>query len=439
VRDPFSLFRPESYLVQLQRLRAKARERGRTGQSDGESLVLAQPSGADVELCSLLASDVRRETFVLEPLRRTEVSVDGKRRTIHRPALLDALVLGAVSARLTSLLEQTLSDSVHAYRPGRSSQRVVERLRQTLARHREQRRPKERGLFVLQRDLATYGESIPTGRESLLWSLSNGLLQKVSDPDERRVLYALLRAACRPQVLLPDGQVVAMERGLPTGSPIQQPLENLYLAPLDEALDQLPVFYARFGDDLFVATPSAEQAKNAATQLETLVASLELSFNPDKTKNLYFTKPGRPFGATSDLLVEPTSHVEYLGMRVDFDGRVGFTRKRLRQLLQRSRRRIDNSARVAPPERERETVARSLDQALCGTSTVADPALEALRTWVDDRTQLRQLDRQLALACAERLSGKRGVRAFRHTTISELRAAGLSSLLELRRRTRSRP
>jgi hypothetical protein len=78
-------------------------------------------------------------------------------------------------------------------------------------------------------------------------------------------------------------------------------------------------------------------------------------------------------------------------------------------------------------------VARALDRALYG-EVLRDPAVEALTTWVDDRAQLRQLDRQLGLICAETLSGKRGVRAFRHTRVADLRQAGLSSLLELRRR-----
>jgi hypothetical protein len=275
-----------------------------------------------------------------------------------------------------------------------------------------------------------------------LWPRLDAALRALDDAHEANVARQLVRIACRPTVQLAEGETLVLEHGLPTGSPIQQPLANLYLVALDEALDARPVFYARFGDDLFVATANVAEAERAAADLASIVAQLELGFNAAKTRNLYFTKPGRPVPFATALAFRPTSHVEYLGTRVDFDGRSGLTRKRLRQLLQRSRWRVENSARLGESEGATEgakqAVARALNEALTTTSSVADPSSEALRTWIDDRAQLRQLDRQLAQHCAEVLSGKRGVRAFRHTSIADLRAAGLSSLLELRRRDRRR-
>jgi hypothetical protein len=227
-----------------------------------------------------------------------------------------------------------------------------------------------------------------------------------------------------------------MTLGIPTGSPIQQPLANLYLTPLDESLQAREGFYARFGDDLLVATSTLDDALAFDRDLGHVVGGLELRFNPEKTKNLYFTKPGRPLATDAPFSVTPTSHVEYLGVRMNFDGGLGLSKKRTRQLLQRSRWRIDNSVGIAPAERALETVAQCLNRALTSDGPVADSSAEALRTWVDDRDQLRQLDRLLAQRCAEALSGKRGVRAFRHVRMSALRAAGLASLLEIRRRRR---
>jgi hypothetical protein len=433
VLAPTSVFRPEAYLVQLERLRAKARERRHVGPTS-EGLSVFDLSGADHELCAVLAREVEHGEYRFGALKRSEVFLEGKRRIVHGPDLADVLVLGATAARLTGLLESVLLDSVHAYRPGRSSLRVLGRLRQYLDEHRGLVEKKSRGLFVLQRDLSAYGESIPTDSTSRLWPLLDDVLRRIEDPRERTTMRQLIEAGCRPQILLADGRTVAMDVGIPTGSPIQQPLANLYLAPLDEILRARSGFHARFGDDLFVATPNQSEAQAIAEDVERVVLSLHLRFNVEKSKNLYFTKPGRPLEAPSPFPVQATSHLEYLGVRMDFDGRMGLSRKRSRQLLLRSRWRIQNSARLAPKEHAREYVAKALQHALTANDSVSDPLVAALTTWVDDRQQLRQLDRQLAQRCAEVLGGKRGVRAFRHTSVSDLRAAGLSSLLELRRR-----
>jgi hypothetical protein len=114
VRTPPSLFRPEAYLAQLDRLRVKSRQRHGASPPESEGVALSELYGADVELCRAIASDVGHGTYKLAPLRRTAVRVEGQRRTYHPPDLLDARVLGALSARQTGVFEYGLYDSVHA-------------------------------------------------------------------------------------------------------------------------------------------------------------------------------------------------------------------------------------------------------------------------------------------------------------------------------------
>lgn len=437
-----SLFRADIYVAQLGRLRAKfkAKRRNREPQSGGVTLSALHDRGD--QLCAHLAAEIAAGSYRFSALERVEVLVDGKRRVIHRANLVDAIVLGAMSQRLTALLEPALEDTVYAYRPQRNPQLAIARLRECLHAHRATRpNPRDRGLFVLQRDLSAYGESIPTHEGSKLWSLLDEVLGAQTDREEARALRSLLDVACRPDVKLSTGEITRLTHGLPTGSPIQQPLANLYLMPLDRALRRLgphhspPHHYARFGDDLLVLEPGLEQARAAATTITAVVSELELTLNANKSRDLYFTQPGRPLGAASPVEFGPASHLEYLGVRLSFDGHQGLKRKRLRELLTRSRARITNTLHVAPPPQALEFVAEALNQALQGTTPVADPITHALRTWVDDRGQLRQLDYLLARACAEALSGKRGVRAFRHTPPQALRDAGLHSLLQLRKRS----
>ncbi len=446
----FSLYQPDIYLEQLERLRAKAKRR-RSSKSQSHAsrgnishgklphspITIAAVNGRETELCRRLAREVRAGDYQFSALSRVAIWTDDKHRVIHRPGLLDALVLGAMSQRLTTLLEGVLDDRVHAYRPGRNQQKTIARVCGYLAQHRDARPdPRERGLFVLQRDLSSYGESIPTHTNSELWSLLKELLGAMPDQTEARVLWSLLESACRPEVRLNTGEIVVMQHGLPTGSPIQQPLANLYLAPLDRAVQEVnPEFYARFGDDLLVLDCDPHRTADTATVLNDATGRLGVTWNHKKTRDWYFTLPGRPLDGASVMPFTPTSHIEYLGARLSFRGLLGLKRKRLRQLLQRSQWRIENTVAIAPKEHAVELVSRVLQQTLTQPGSLADPSAEALHTWVDDRDQLRQLDRHLAQLCAEALSGVRGVRAFRHIPPRVLRANGLRSMLQLRRRS----
>lgn len=432
---PLSLFDPEIYLAQIARLNAKAKRRVNKPQTPGAPS-LTTLRGREHELCRRLADEVRAGQYVLGPLTRVTVWADDKQRTIHRPELLDAILLGAVAQRLTLLLERVLDDHVHAYRPGRNQHKTLARVCAYLAAHRACRpHVRQRGVFVLQRDLSAYGESIPTHARSRLWSQLDALLSELDEP-EQRVLRALMDSACRPTVTLVTGETVILEHGLPTGSPIQQPLANLYLSPLDEALSTLePEFYARFGDDVLLMDSDAERAAAALKTMDTVTSELGLGWNHGKSHDWYFTTPGRPFTGNSEVRFQPTSHIEYLGARLTFEGRLGLKKKRLRQLLQRSQRRINNAVALVPKEQALDAVAGSLGQALHGNHRLTDVACDAIRTWVDDRSQLKQLDRLLAQRCAEAISRRKGVKAFRTVAPAALRRAGLHSLLQLRRRS----
>ncbi|HEX2733509.1 MAG TPA: reverse transcriptase domain-containing protein [Polyangiaceae bacterium] len=435
-----SLFSPDPYLAQFERLLVKHRARHTRQEPESHGLTLSALQNHAPELCRRLAHDVGRGQYEFAPLSRVEVITDDKQRVIYRAELIDALVLGVMAQRLMQLLEPHLRDSVYAYRPERSPKLALTRLRAHLDEHRRQRPdPKQRGLFVLQRDLAAYGESIPTHSESRLWTQMNDVLAGLQDRGEARVLQSLLTRACRPRVRLASGEIVVLQSGLPTGSPIQQPLANLYLTPLDAALDEAGVsFYARFGDDLLLIEDDLARFERGRNILEQQVSKLELRFNPDKSCDSYFTAPGCPFSGGSGRPFTPARHIEYLGARVDFEGRFGLKRKRQRELLSRTRQRICNTCAVTAPEERLSAVARVVKAALFSQVRVADPLRVALADWVDDRAQLRQLDYLIARACAEAVSERRGVRALREVRPKDLRAAGLPSLNELRRRGASR-
>ncbi len=437
MQGEYSLFDPRSYRLQLEKLVHKARQSPRRAELESEDVSLSAVYRNAPEFCARIAAEVAAGSYELQPLTRVRSLVAGKWRTLYRPELLDRVVLGAVAQRLTTLLEGHLSGDVYGYRPGRGTQTAISRVRRYLTEHRRERRdPSLRGVFVLQRDLSAFGESIPTHAESRLWSLVERVLSDVQNRREAEVMGRLVSAACRP--LVRQGtDVELLTQGLPTGSPIQQPLANLYLTPLDADVSALePGLYARFGDDMLIMNAEHQKASSLARQVSETVESLGLRFNATKVRDLYFTGPGRPWGLSSGPAWAPTSHLEYLGVRINFEGRLGLKRERQRQLVQGCRWRVENTIRLADPKDALGAVATTLREALMTDSCLREPNAAAVADWVDDRDQLRQLDRQLAQLCAEALSGVRGVRAFRRLPPKTLRAAGLPSLLELRRRKR---
>ncbi len=432
--SPDTLLDPRFLAAQLELLERRLAAGQRRVAPSSQGLSLRELGTEKLRFCHLLARELRDGTFRLHPLRRTEVLLQGKQRVLYLPELVDAVVLGGLARRLAALSSPRLLDCVHGFRPGRSPWTALHRLRAYLHEHRAQRpEPRQRGLWVVQRDIAHFGESIPTHPESALWPLVAQLLEGVDSEEERQLLRRLLPDACRPTVLRLDGSLEQLSKGLPTGSPVQQPLSNYYLTALDERLFALEGgLYLRFGDDVLFAHAERAVAEQAAALLTRSLDALELSTAEHKSKDLYFTAPGRPCPAEAGPPWRPARHLEYLAARVDFQGTFGMKLDKQRRLLTGLTRRITHTARLG--EREPATVIAALRGALDPRQPLADPLVSLLQRPYDDRGQLRHLDQLLRLRVAETLTGLRGVRAFRRLPPAALRQLGLPSLQHRRRR-----
>jgi hypothetical protein len=226
-----------------------------------------------------------------------------------------------------------------------------------------------------------------------------------------------------------------METGLPTGSPIQQPLCNLYLMPVDHELSQLPgSFYVRFGDDLLFCCAEPDVAVEASRRIDAATQELRLELKPAARRDLYFTGSGSPASGGPSSSLRATSFVEHLGVRVAFEGGVGLKTEKARLLIRSVRRRIDLTCGLLPRSEWTGAVCETVRAALDPAHPLCEPYAGPLRSIIDDRRQLKQLDYAIALMCAERLTRTRGVRAFRKMPYRELRRAGLPSLVAERSR-----
>jgi hypothetical protein len=432
-----TLGNPRAYRAQVERLLAQYRRGARLEQVVHRGVTLSSVAAERTALARRLAKVVGRGRYRFEPLTQTEAHIEGKLRTLYRSCLTDLVVLAVLGRVFTELCRPWLSPRVYSYLPGRSSWQAVADLAAFLRAHRRQYAdPRDRGLYVIQRDVRRYGESIPTASDSPLWPLLDEALAQADTPRDHCV-RALLRAAVRPTIRQLDGELAELAVGVPTGSPIQPAVCNLYLTPVDRALHNIPGgFYARFGDDLLFAHPDPNVTERAARTVVRECDRLGLQLKPAKHQDTYFSGPGRLSALRPEL--RRSSHIEYLGCRIAFDGCVGLKREKARRLLERLRGRLRRSAgllRSAPTDERAEALCAVASRALDPRAPLAEPAAALLQHVVDDRRQLKQLDYLVALTLAETLAGTRGVRAFRDVPYRDLRQRfGLRSLVVARNR-----
>jgi hypothetical protein len=431
---------PELYRCALALLRERHGAHGRLEQL---GLTLGELSeSADPALCRVLATRVSAGEYVFSPVREREAFLGGKQRLVYRAPISDTVVLFALSRVATAALDLSVSERVYSYRKGRSSEQAVRDLAHFVRAHRIARRDvRRRGLHVLRRDVAGYGDAIPVDATSPLWALLDAAFERAGEAADGS-LATLLRAAIVPQIERRDGSFARAEHGVPMGSPLQPLVCNLYLSAVDRALQAIPgAFYARFGDDFVLCHADADVVRRASADVDAALGELRLTLNPDKRRDLFWNGAGRsPENAASSTEVG-TTHIEYLGARIGFDGGIAPSVRKQRRLRQELGARVRGSEALlrdeAPAERMRAlsaVVVRALDPR---SEVALDLAGEVARL-SDDRRALRELDHWLWSVCASTLSGRPGVRAFRSVSPALLREHGLPSFVARRDRVRRR-
>jgi Reverse transcriptase (RNA-dependent DNA polymerase) len=428
---------PALFVASAERVRERQLETGhvRPLAPDGPWLQAV----ADLEgLARALARDVARGEYAFGPVSARKALIRGELRTLYVASPLDEIVLGALASVFGTLLEPFLSPHLYSYRRGRSALQAVRGFVRFLRAHRaHSAEPRDRGLYVLRRDVRSYGEAIASGPESRLWSLLEEALTHAGLAPQPAHL-AWLATAFRPALLDADAASSRPVAGIPTGSALQPAACNLYLTPIDRLLESVPGgFYARYGDDMLFAHSDPVRVKKVALELDREVGALQLAWSPEKCAAFYFNAAGRR-PALQHAEFQGTTALDYLGVRVDFSGVIGLKREKARRLLHDLQLRLAHTDRLLRGEpganRERDlcAVANAL---LDPNHPSANPNAAALRYLVSDRGQLRDLDYRIALLVAQKVSARRGVRAFRMRSPRSLRRElGLVSLLQTRNR-----
>jgi hypothetical protein len=380
----------------------------------------------------LIARTVRLGEYRFEPGTVRTIVVKRKSRDVYAFRLTDLIVHGVVGTLVQEASAPLLSDQLFSYRKGISWWDGISSLAAFQRRHRRDRPdPKDRGLYVLRRDIDSYTDDLPVGRHSPVWGMLRGLFPTASDADR-----TLLEEVVRPEVETPPDGRVRKIRGVATGQPISVALFNLYLAGFDRHFDTIPgAFYARYSDDIVFAHPDAAVVKAVRDHMDALIQELDLRFKTEKDQVLYVTAPGRASLEWGEA--KAASWIPFLGTRVHADGRVSLGASKTRALLRDLRDRARRTARATGGGAD-------MGPAIAGVvNQVLDPqhspfqqrSASLLRRAVTDRAQLRQLDHEIARIVIEAATGAKGAHAFRTVPYRTVRGGwGLLSLEHARNR-----
>ena len=206
------------------------------------------------------------------PVRAVEIPKDHGAgvRVLGVPNTVDRIAQTAAAMLLEEKLEPIFHQDSYGYRPGRKAQ-------DALAMTRQRCRKQD---WILDFDVRAFFDSVP--HDLLLKAVAH-------HTDERWVLLYIERWLTAP-MQMPDGTLVAREKGTPQGSPISPLLANLFMHyAFDRWMDRkypgCP--FERYADDAVIHCDSEAQARSLLAALAERLRSVGLELHPVKTRVVY--------------------------------------------------------------------------------------------------------------------------------------------------------
>ena len=214
-----------------------------------------------------LLQSIREGIYTPAPVRRKAIpKPDGSGvRKLGIPTVVDRVIQQAVAQRLQGIWEAEFSDASYGYRPKRSAQQAIQRVKKYA---------QEGFTYAVLIDLSKYFDTL---NHELLMEL---LRRKIPD---KRVL-GLVKKYLKSGVM-EDGVVCKTEEGSPQGGPLSPLLANIYLNEFDQEMERRGVKLVRYADDIVLFARS----KRAAERLlesgrRYLEGKLKLKMNREKSR-----------------------------------------------------------------------------------------------------------------------------------------------------------
>jgi RNA-directed DNA polymerase len=211
-------------------------------------------------------------SYLPGPVRAVEIPKDHGAgvRVLGVPNVADRIAQTAAAMLLEEKLEPIFHRDSYGYRPGRSA---LDALAVTRKRCWSQD-------WVVDLDIRAFFDSVP--HDLLLKAVAH-------HTDERWVLLYIARWLISP-MRMPDGTLVAREKGTPQGSPISPLLANVFMHYAFDrwmAREHPGCPFERYADDVVVHCDNQNQAQQLRATIAERLKTLGLELHPEKTKIAY--------------------------------------------------------------------------------------------------------------------------------------------------------
>ena len=212
-----------------------------------------------------MSEEIRSGKYKPTPVKRKEIpKPDGGVRKLGIPTVKDRIVQQAIAQQLMPLYEPKFSEGSYGYRPGRSAQDAIFKIRGYADEGYE---------WAVQLDLSKYFDTL--NHEKLL----NLLRETVKDERVIQLIKKFLKSG-----VMENGVKIATTEGSPQGGPLSPLLANVYLNEFDWEYERRGVPVIRYADDIVLLCKSQRAAERLLeSSIRYLEGKLKLRVNRDKS------------------------------------------------------------------------------------------------------------------------------------------------------------
>jgi len=213
-----------------------------------------------------LLKSIRNGKYKPSPVRRKEIPKgDGGVRKLGIPTVIDRIIQQAIAQVITPIYEPLFSDGSYGYRPHRSAQKAIQKVREYA---------EEGYKFAVSVDLSKYFDTL---NHDLLMNM---LREQIHDKRVIDLIKKYLKSG-----VMENGIIIKTEEGSPQGGNLSPLLANVYLDRFDHEFEGRGVRVIRYADDIVLLARSQRAAERLLETSKTYLGKkLKLKVNEEKSK-----------------------------------------------------------------------------------------------------------------------------------------------------------